>query len=783
MLAGFAVMFAGLCVGYLLQGVLGHAEFPFVANSVAKDGLFFALCVAGAADVRRHSWAVFVVVAGHVLLVVSLITMLVLGDVSSVSGSFGAPVGIGVPAAKTLAWIWLGLASSTVLGLGLLYRAANRARYRLRYMSPLQHRVAVALAEVLIPAADAVLSPEEVGRGIDDYLFSFTARDKWKSKLAFTALAFYPLVRLRPPWPIMSPAHRKAFIERCFLRDVTERRLPGFIRRAVQSMLFAAQQLVFIGYWSDPRTAATAGYVPFSERPRFEHDMLRVQHDRPSVAARTPSEVDGDTLNADVAVVGSGAAGAILADRLAAAGREVVILERGRHVDPSQFTEDERRQFSALFADGGLQLSSDARFQVLQGMCVGGTTVVNNAVCFDLPERVLDRWNDEDGLDAGLDPGRLAASFARLRDELRIRRQSENGALNPSGRRFVDGARALGLDRPPGELDVVEANIDGCLGCGYCNIGCAYGKKLSMLDWTLPRAQRAHGEDAVQVLAECRAERIETSNGRATGVRCRLSDGRELRVSANTVVASAGAIGSSLLLGRSGIGGSLVGKGLGFNMGAPLSADFGERLQSYDGLQISHYLLPPGEPGLVLETWFNPVGAQALFMPGWFSDHYRNMLRYDHMASAGSVIGTRRNASVRPGLFGKGMRLDYAPHPDDLRRLVAGLKLAGRIFLAAGAQRVMPTTYRYFEFTQPDQLDELDSAIRDNTDIQLHSSHPQGGNAVSRDPDKGVVDPTMRVHGFDNLFVCDASVFPSAITVNPQLTVMALADYAAPAIA
>jgi choline dehydrogenase-like flavoprotein len=45
------------------------------------------------------------------------------------------------------------------------------------------------------------------------------------------------------------------------------------------------------------------------------------------------------------------------------------------------------------------------------------------------------------------------------------------------------------------------------------------------------------------------------------------------------------------------------------------------------------------------------------------------------------------------------------------------------------------------------------------------------------------VDESFRVHGFDNLFVCDASVFPTAITVNPQLTVMALANYAAPGIA
>ncbi len=64
----------------------------------------------------------------------------------------------------------------------------------------------------------------------------------------------------------------------------------------------------------------------------------------------------------------------------------------------------------------------------------------------------------------------------------------------------------------------------------------------------------------------------------------------------------------------------------------------------------------------------------------------------------------------------------------------------------------------------------------------LGTGHPQGGNALSRDPRKGVVDISFRVHGFENLYVCDASVFPTTIGVNPQLTVMTLADYAAPLI-
>lgn len=773
-----SVVFAGLGVSYILQGILPDpgAEFPFVANSFAKDGTFAVLCFVAAADVRRHMWAVWVVIGAHALIITGLLTCLAFGQISDVSGSFVSPPGTELPDAEVLFFGWLGLATAVTTLLWWLARRAAKARYELSFLAPHQHRTLMALAEVLVMGDDEVMTEAEIAANVDDYLFHFPAREKNIIKLALTGLTIYPLVRGRPPFPLLSPRKRLEFIERCFIADVAERRLPGPLRRPIQSMLFAAQQLTFIGYYGDPRTAAATGYVPFSERERggTPAELARRPHGR--IEVRSPSQIDAERINADVVVAGSGAAGALLAYRLAKRGREVLVLERGRHVDPGEFSEDERKQFAALYADGGMQRSTDSRFQVLQGRCVGGTTVVNNAVCFDLPAQVLSRWNDPDGLDAGLGERGMAKAFASVRDWLPVSRQSGNGTPGRNGQAFEAGIDALGL-RDSGEFEVVDANISDCLGCGYCNIGCPFGRKLSALDVTLPRAQSEFG-DAVRIVSECRVDRIRERDGRATLLECELSDGRRIEVSANTVVLAAGAIGSSVILQRSLLGGPNVGQGLAFNVGAPVTADFEQRMDSFDGLQISHYLRPPGDDGTVLETWFNPVGAQSLVMPGWFSDHFRNMRRYTHMGCAGAVIGTRSNATVGLSWPGRNTKLRWSPHPDDLERLVKAIKLAGRIFLAAGATRVMPNTFRYLEFTRPEQLDELDAVVRDNTDINLSSAHPQGGNAISRDPAKGVVDERFRVHGASGLYACDASVFPSSITVNPQLTVMALAEYA-----
>jgi choline dehydrogenase-like flavoprotein len=774
-------VFFGLAISYVLQGVLPKppetaSEFPFVANSVAKDGTFAVLCVVAAADVRRHMWAVQVVIGAHVLLISGLLISLWFGNTETISGSFAAPFGLELPEAKTIFWVWLSLAVVVTAALAWAQRSAARARYTLRYLAPHQHRTLMALAEVLVMGRDEKLTAADVAANVDDYLYSFPADEKRKTKLALTALCLYPMLRLRPPYPVMSPERRIEFIERCFIADVAERRLPGFLRRLIQSMLFAAQQLTFIGYYADPRTAEATGYVPFSQRDEGGAASELATRPYPPLRVRTPAEVDAERISADVVVVGTGAAGAIVGNRMAAKGREVMMLEAGKHVDPSEFSEDESAQFATLYADGGMQMSTDARFQVLQGRCVGGSTVVNNAVCFDLPEHVLERWNDGNGLDAGLDETELAAAFARLRDFVPIDRMSSSRTLAGGAVKFREGIEALGLDRS-GHFDMVEANINDCLGCGYCNIGCPFGRKLSALDYALPKAQAEFG-DGVSIYSECAVEKLTPQNGGSAEVECRLSDGRRLRVGANTVVVSAGAISSSLILQRSNLGGPNAGRGLSWNLGAPMTAEFDEKLDSYAGLQISHYLRPPGDDGLVLETWFNPVGAQALFMPGWFRDHFRNMRRYDRMACTGSVVGTRPGARVSLDWRGR-MKLRYEPHPDDLRRLVAGLKLAGRIYLAAGAKKAMATTFRYLPYTSPEALDDLDTQIRDNTDIQLHTSHPQGGNAISASSAKGVVDPDFRVQGAPGVYVCDASVFPAAITVNPQLTVMALADYAA----
>jgi choline dehydrogenase-like flavoprotein len=188
---------------------------------------------------------------------------------------------------------------------------------------------------------------------------------------------------------------------------------------------------------------------------------------------------------------------------------------------------------------------------------------------------------------------------------------------------------------------------------------------------------------------------------------------------------------------------------------------------------MSHAYVAPGEPPCYLvETWFNPPATQALAMPGWFDRHFENMRRYRHMACAGVLVGTTTPGRVKPARTGP--EIEYNASAADRGRMLEGLELAGRIWLHAGATRVMPATFAYREYRTTRSLDDLHRAVRETGDLLMTSAHPQGGNALG-----AVIDEDFRVRGIKNLYLCDASVFPTSVHVNPQLTVMGMAQYAA----
>src|SRR5882724_8766145 len=404
-----------------------------------------------------------------------------------------------------------------------------------------------------------------------------------------------------------------------------------------------------------PLAAQAVGYDVFADRPR---GAVPVVPRLPPGVVVGPAEPVPDEVY-DVVVVGSGAAGSVLAARLTGQGRTVALVESGDYVPEAYDAQaparprphDELDTLLRYYKDAGLQITDgDCRMSVLQGQCVGGGSVVNNAVCFRMPDPVRSVWAREFGAAWAVD-GRLDAAYDRIAKELRIAPVTTavpDGWINPSARFLADGARALGR---PDALRPCEVNIEACLGCGYCNLACAYLRKRTVLQALLPAAAST---GRLRIFAGRRAREIvvRSTAYRAEGVIAEPSRGGGERrvIRGRRVAIAAGAVGSSALLGRTRALNPLglpIGERFSFNFVSPVYAEYETPVRAFDGLQMGHYYVEDlPRDGFVIETLFSPRATQSLSLPGWMDELHENMQRYAYYASASPLVGSTAGSKV-----------------------------------------------------------------------------------------------------------------------------------------
>ncbi len=546
-------------------------------------------------------------------------------------------------------------------------------------------------------------------------------------------------------------------------------------------------------YYSDRNVDEQVGYTRFVNRDRPEAREAKGTRRLRVHQAPPPKEYD-------VCIVGSGVAGGLLANRLARKGKSVLLLDAGRYYPEGELSDDEFLMLAQLYKADVFQAALTG-FPVIQAKCVGGGAVVNNAVCFRMPDWVKKTW---DNFGAELDAARLKAAFDRTRDEFKIRPADEvvrhNGRLylNPTREFFRRGAETLGIPTGTGDPDQVKfgfhtvaVNLEDCLGCGYCNLGCQYERKVNTLQMLLPEAVATGNCDIVEQawVDSVATDFLGFGHLRANGLRVRFQNGEEKIVKARKYVLSAGAIASSEILLKSfkiRLLGTPIGERFSANAGSPLQAYFGDKVEAFDGLQITDYFLEENAQGAwdwIAETWFNPPGTQAQAIPAFLDDHFRRMQKYAHLAAVGILVGSEPVGKINLNVFNRA-GVDFTLTEADLKRLNQGMRRCAEVYLAAGAEEVIMLTWNPMSLKNKSDLDRITREIGKPDDYMVISTgHPQGGNPMSDDKVNGrhvgVVGTDFKVHGVEDLFVCDASVFPTSVAVNPQWTIIALADLCA----
>jgi choline dehydrogenase-like flavoprotein len=475
----------------------------------------------------------------------------------------------------------------------------------------------------------------------------------------------------------------------------------------------------------------------------------------------------------DVAVIGSGASGSVVAWQMVSCGARVVLIEKGSREQPETFSHNEFEMAPRLYKHGGLQTTVDNNVAILQGSTLGGSTVINNAIWLraDL-DRVLPEWESRGARinPAGIEEG--YSEFERLLGVVPVSADLPQGVANVSTTIFLNACQALNL-----KARRLLNNRTDCLGCGWCNYGCRYNRKTSTLVTLIPWAE----EKGLRIMDRCSSVRLITKGNRVIQVECRR-DSKLLTIAADRFVVCAGAIGSSEVLLSSGIKqNGQVGRGLHLLGGVVVNALMPNAVNGFDGIGLTA-MTETADADHIIETFFSPPGAFAITTAGWFEHHAHQMKPFANFIQAGVLVGTAPRGIVSLKRDGN-CKIDFRFSTKELAALKRGIKQVARIFLAAGALSISPGTYQPLAIENEGDLGKVDLAVQQASDLFLGSAHPQGGNPMSEDPKRGVVGPDFRIHGFRNVFVADASVFPSNIWANCQATVMAMAHYASKFIA
>ncbi len=739
-------------------------------------------------------------------------------------------------------------------------------------------------------------------RRFDAYVRSLPPHEGTRDNLAFLLGWFWFQGTARalgvPPWR-QSPAQRQRFVEAVYrsdgrAADITWDLVRGVVRSlpvvppsvpraSIRDLAKSLREMMSLAFYSNPATdAAVTGYTRVWQRGPFIRDVLQrgdvnvdVLADLEAPDVFDPVEVasvhyqghpyDVDRLFAcdgrpKVAVVGSGAGGAVVAARLAQLrgedGRpkfDVAVFEAGPRLRPRDYPLDTLVGMNQLFEGGLLTLSRNLDIHLLRGRLVGGGTVMTSGLSVKLRPETMDRWCATNGeLSIGVAREQLEVGFEKVHRRQHMawideRLYTDASHLLGKGGRALAGTGeewVFNTDAPQNNVIMSADQCPterpdqlgrACFGCGLCNYGCHFGHKLSMDLTYIPDAERAGTKIHPNLPIERLVGRIET-DGRMRVTALELGRGLGHHVPVDHVVLAAGAVGSPALLLRTAqdqpawntlpaFRNGHIGTGLGFNYGSGVVARWPHefRRPGHLGFQIKYVATKAGDPSYeidlgagrgtffaryVLENAFVPPGLLSNVVPGVGDGHLRWMLDYKRLAMCATTIG-----SPQTGRIFADRTVAYRLNDGEMALNRQALASIARLYFAAGAQEVglagvreHPAsdhftglgeglalragqkgrihTHKTFENMTEDELArELEPVLQKPEHIMLSSAHPQGGLRMSVDPGAGAVGPDFRLNGATNVFVSDASIFPSTIVVNPQWTIAALAEVASTVIA
>jgi choline dehydrogenase-like flavoprotein len=553
------------------------------------------------------------------------------------------------------------------------------------------------------------------------------------------------------------------------------------------SHLSRAQAEALLEKWRVSRSHARRSFVRALLSPikvaHFDHEPSQEK-----IGCRTPSSrsltqvdeaqrwtqqiIDGNhadedlDLECDVVVIGSGAGGAACAYELASRGRAVVLLEEGDFHRRSSFTARPAEMSRKLYRDQGMTVAlGNVGIPVWAGRAVGGSTVINSGTCYRATDRIFEKWRVEMGLEefssASLDP-----YFTRVESMLQVAPAKMN-LTGGIGRVIARGAGALGMSHHP-----LNRNAPDCDGQGVCCFGCPTGAKRSTDVSYVPETLKRGGV----LVTAARAEAFDVERGQCKAVRGSLGKTRRFRIRAQATVIAGGALMTPVILKRAGLlkKTPYVGKNLSIHPASKVMAVFDEDIDMNSGIPQGYAVDELQDEGIMFEGASMPLDLAAVAVP-WVGARFTGIMeRYRNAAMFGFMIEDTSRGTVRAGLGGSPL-ITYDMNETDTLKMGRAVSTLCEIFLAAGAKRALPMLPGFDEVHTTRDLERLRNARFSPSEFEVTAYHPLGTCRIGVDPKTSVCRPDHETHEIESLFIADGSAVPSALGVNPQMTIMAMA--------
>jgi choline dehydrogenase-like flavoprotein len=575
-------------------------------------------------------------------------------------------------------------------------------------------------------------------------------------------------------------------------------------------------------YAAQPQTQADLNYAGFADRPGWSKIGLNERHNREPEMRPLLQAGEGEKTNSfslelepfpnretewqtiapdspgamrrfsedeevDAVVVGTGAGGGPLLARLAAKGLKVVALEAGKWHDPRGFATDERAQNFLFWLDERLSAGKNAvPFGANNsGIGVGGSTIHYTAYTpRALPEDFQLRTDFGVGNDWPISYEELVPYYDEVEAFIGVSGPSLYPwgpprkpyplpplPLNAGAQLMKRGCDALGIKTSAAPNAALSAPYfqegmgwrAACSNRGFCQAGCSTGGKSSVDVTWIPFAVSKGAE----IRPESFVRQIETAGGKVVAVVYTDADGNQHRQKTKALFLCAGAIETPRLLLLNGLanGSGQVGRNFMAHPGMQVWAQFEDETRPYKGIPgglISHDTHRPQNADFVGGYLLQSLGVMPVTYSSQYARSQMTMGRElrDHLAGYNCTAGINILGDCLPydhnflelsdELDGRGLpkpRLHFTEGENESKMAAHAEQLMRQIFAEAGAK-------------------EMWSYNR--------HAHVIGTAMMGDDPASSVVDKFGRSHEIANLWVCDNSTFPSALDVNPALTIMAL---------